>query len=163
MFCKFSQFGIILRFKLWLPHHFTLIFIQNGETCGSPYLDKSNKLVYQLIPFKSTSLPSESVTLNLISEIIFDETGEYSALRGSKVNGRDLVRLSVGITAIVSVFIPSTILFFIALVLILVNQLNLWYLVVLYHILSCWLISFQILRSLQILFLADLTGNYYQE
>ena len=36
-----------------------------------------NKVLYQSIPLKSTCLLSESVTLILISEILFDETGEY--------------------------------------------------------------------------------------
>ena len=47
-----------------------------------------------------------------------DETGQNSDLRGSNVNGKDLVRLSVGITAIVFVLIPFTMLSFIALVII---------------------------------------------
>ena len=50
--------------------------------------------------------------------MFYDETGQNSGLRGSNVNGKDLVRLSVGITAIVFVFIPFTILSVIALVLI---------------------------------------------
>ena len=45
-----------------------------------------------------------------------DETGQYKGLHGSKVNGKDLVRLSVGITAVVFVLIPLTLLSFIALV-----------------------------------------------
>ena len=48
-----------------------------------------------------------------------DETGKYRGLRGSNVKGKDLVRLSVGITAVVFVFIPFTMLSLIALVLIL--------------------------------------------
>ena len=48
-----------------------------------------------------------------------DETGQYRGLRGSNVKGKDLVRLSVGITAIVFVFIPFAMLSLIALVLIL--------------------------------------------
>ena len=47
-----------------------------------------------------------------------DDTGQYSCRFGSKVKGKDLVRLSVGITAIVSVFIPFTTLSFMAVVLI---------------------------------------------
>ena len=52
---------------------------------------------------KFTGLPSESVTYILISKIVFDQTGQNSGLRGSNVNGKYLVRLSVCITAIVLV------------------------------------------------------------
>ena len=44
----------------------------------------------------------------LISEIVLELTGQYNSLLGSKVNGKLLVRLSVGITAIVFVFTPFT-------------------------------------------------------
>ena len=46
------------------------------------------------------------------------ETGQYKGLLGSNENGKDLVRLSVGITAMVFVFIPFTMQSVIALVLI---------------------------------------------
>ena len=46
------------------------------------------------------------------------DTGQYNDLLGSNVNGKDLLRLSVGITAMVFVFIPVTMLSVIALVLI---------------------------------------------
>ena len=48
-----------------------------------------------------------------------DETGQYNGLPGSNVKGKDRVKLSVGITAIVFVFIPFTMLLVITLVLIL--------------------------------------------
>ena len=35
-----------------------------------------------------------------------DDTEQYNGLLGSNVNGKDLVRLSVGITAMVFLFIP---------------------------------------------------------
>ena len=47
-----------------------------------------------------------------------DDTGQNNGLLGSNVNGKDLVRLSVGITATVFLFIPFTILSVIAVVLI---------------------------------------------
>ena len=47
-----------------------------------------------------------------------DDTLQYNGLLGSNVNGKDLVRLSVGTTAMVFVFIPFTMLLVIALVLI---------------------------------------------
>ena len=47
-----------------------------------------------------------------------DDRLQYNGLLGSNVNGEDLVRLSVGTTAMVFVFIPFTMLLVIALVLI---------------------------------------------
>ena len=60
--------------------------------------------------FKLISLPIESVTLILISDILDLETGLNKALRGSNVNGYDLVRLSVAIIASVLPNRPSTML-----------------------------------------------------
>ena len=55
----------------------------------------------QSTSFKLISLPVESVTLILNSDILVLETGLNEALRGSNENGYDLVRLSVGIIPIV--------------------------------------------------------------
>ena len=43
--------------------------------------------MYQSTPFKSIGLPSESVRLIRISDIIVFEIGENSARRGSKLKG----------------------------------------------------------------------------
>ena len=51
-----------------------------------------------------------SVTVILISDIIFFDTGLNKALFGSKVNGNDLLKLSVGIIINVFVNTPSLIL-----------------------------------------------------
>ena len=77
---------------------------------------RSNSVINQSIPLRSTLFPSESVMYTLISEIVFELTGQYNSLFGSKVNGKLLVRLSVGITAIVFVFSPFTTDSFIAVV-----------------------------------------------
>ena len=77
---------------------------------------RSNSVINQSIPLRSTLFPSESVMYTLISEIVFELTGQYNSLFGSKVNGKLLVRLSVGITAIVFVFTPFTTESFIAVV-----------------------------------------------
>ena len=64
----------------------------------------------QSTSFKVISLPIESVTLMLISDILVLDTGLNKALRGSNVNGYDLVRLSVGIIPSVLPNRPSTML-----------------------------------------------------
>ena len=53
----------------------------------------------QSIPFKFIGLPSATVAYILISDTVVLETGlnVNKDLRGSKLNGYDLVRLSVGI------------------------------------------------------------------
>ena len=54
-------------------------------------------------------LCNASVTIILISDMIFFDTGLNKALFGSKVNGYDLLKLSVGI--IISVFVNTPIQF----------------------------------------------------
>ena len=57
--------------------------------------------MYQSTLFKLIGRPNESVNLIRISDIIIFEIGLKRALFGSNVNGKLLVRLSVGIIAIV--------------------------------------------------------------
>ena len=59
------------------------------------------------MPFKFIGLPRLSVTVIRISDIVVLVTGLSKALLGSKLNGHDLVRLSVGITARVLPCVPS--------------------------------------------------------
>ena len=68
-------------------------------------LDRRIKLMNQSIPFKSIDRFNTSVTVILISDIIFFDTGLNKALFGSNVNGNDLLKLSVGI--IISVFVNT--------------------------------------------------------
>ena len=65
--------------------------------------------MYQSTPFNLIGLPIESVNVIRISDLTVFETGLNKALFGSKLNGKLLVSLSVGITAIVLLNLPSVI------------------------------------------------------
>ena len=57
----------------------------------------------QSMLFKSINRFNASVTVILISDMIFFDTGLNKALFGSKLNGNDLLKLSVGIS--INVFV----------------------------------------------------------
>ena len=91
-----------------------------------------------------------------------DDSLQYNGLLGSNVNGKDLVRLSVGTTAMVFVFIPFTMLLVIALVLIFKTSIE-FVIFGSFVPYSVFVISFfQIQLGLQNLFLSDQFDNHHQ-
>ena len=102
-----THFKITTSLEFWLFH----VYYYTG-------LDRNIRLIIQSISFNPNGRPSESVIWNLIWLIFSCETSLNNGLLGSNVNGKILVKLSVGITARVLVLTPFKMLFVMASVLI---------------------------------------------